>query len=487
MYKAYANMATGKRPVNRILIVDRKRDRAQAVQCVFGFLDYESVVVEPDQWRSTANRGDAPSALVIGDCGSGKGLASLLQQIEAYNESMPVLILSEKEDSETVPDVQTKLSVRTIGYPLDHAELQHTLHANLRQSVTDRSEISRIPRHQGLIGASPAIQRVRRAIDQVAQTESTVMILGGTGTGKEVVAKSVHVTSPRRDKPFVAVNCGAIPGDLLESELFGHEKGAFTGAITARQGRFEMARGGTLFLDEIGDMPLAMQVKLLRVLQERTFERVGSNRSIKADVRIITATHRDMETAICDGKFREDLYYRLNVFPIELPPLRERREDIPLLIQEMTTRLERRQQITARLTQASVQALTGYDWPGNVRELANLIERLSILFPATLVDIRQLPEKYLPEQGKTGLQEVMDSLETESLPAVDQSEHLPREGLDLKQRLASLETQYITQALDESSGVVTQAAKLLRMRRTTLVEKLRKYGIDSRGARVSQI
>lgn len=487
MFKAYANMAANNQSVNRVVIVDDKSDRAHAVQCVFGFLDCESVVIELDEWRSAVNREEGSCVLVIGDCGGDEALLSLLRQVEEYDARMPVLVLSDKEDSTAVPELATKLLVRTINYPFDHKELQNILRGGLRLPAASHPGSTRAPRYQGLVGASRGMQRLRRAMEQVAQTDSTVMILGETGTGKEVVAKNIHMASLRRDKPFVAVNCGAIPGDLLESELFGHEKGAFTGAITARQGRFEMARGGTLFLDEIGDMPLAMQVKLLRVLQERAFERVGSNRSIKADVRIITATHRDMENAVRDGRFREDLYYRLNVFPVELPPLRERREDVPLLIKEMIARLERSQQITVRLTQESVQALSAYDWPGNVRELANLVERLAILFPSMLVDSHQLPEKYLPEHGKTGLQEVMDNLETASPPPADRSEHLPHEGLDLKEHLASLETRFITEALDESNGVVTKAAKLLRMRRTTLVEKLRKYGIDSRESRVSQI
>src|SRR5574337_1449326 len=226
------------------------------------------------------------------------------------------------------------------------------------------------------VGNAAPMQRVNALIRQVAQFDSTVLVLGESGTGKEMVARAIHEHSPRRDKPFVAINCGAIPAELLESELFGHEQGAFTGAISARKGRFEMAEGGTLFLDEIGDMSLPMQVKLLRVLQERVFERVGGNKTQHCDVRIIAATHRNLEQSIHDGGFREDLYYRLSVFPLDLPPLRERLEDLPLLIAEFNQRLAQRGLGAVRFSAAALQALHAYAWPGNVRELSNLAERM---------------------------------------------------------------------------------------------------------------
>ncbi|HBA32884.1 MAG TPA: sigma-54-dependent Fis family transcriptional regulator, partial [Gammaproteobacteria bacterium] len=305
------------------------------------------------------------------------------------------------------------------------------------------------------------------------------LILGESGTGKEVVARNIHYHSKRRNNPFVPINCGAIPGDLLESELFGHEKGAFTGALSARQGRFELAEGGTIFLDEIGDMPLNMQVKLLRVIQERTFERVGSNKSVKTNVRIIAATHRDLEELIQQGRFREDLYYRLNVFPIEMPALRERIEDLPLLIKELITRLEHEHSSSVRLTQTAVGALCKYHWPGNVRELANLMERLSILHPHGVVDVKELPKKMVPENVS------VDELEESSqyLPPmadvafISGAPRLPREGIDLKKHLTDIETSLIRQSLEEADGVVAHAAKRLNIRRTTLVEKMRKYSI----------
>ncbi|WP_051347170.1 sigma-54 interaction domain-containing protein [Thiomicrorhabdus chilensis] len=362
-----------------------------------------------------------------------------------------------------------------------------------------------------LVGDGPAMQNVKKLILQVAQTDASVLILGESGTGKEVVAQSLHNVSSRASKSFVPINCGAIPGELLESELFGHEKGAFTGAITARKGRFEMAEKGSIFLDEIGDMPLPMQVKLLRVLQERTYERVGGNKSFQCDVRVIAATHRNLEDNIADGTFREDLFYRLNVFPIEMPALRERREDIPSLFDFMFQNIQANGRQIPKLTERALIALQHYDWPGNVRELGNLAERLSILFPDLPVDYDDLPPRYqidLPEEvnliqveaassekpSQKPLQEspkdIKVSLVSEPESGVESSESpsqsasglegVPNldDGLDLKSYLVEMEVQLIQRALSQTEGNVSQAAKLLQTNRTTLVEKIRKYDLS---------
>ena len=274
------------------------------------------------------------------------------------------------------------------------------------------------------------MREVTRVLGKVAQSDSTVLLLGESGTGKEVVAQCLHQHSSRRDGPFVAVNCGAIPAELMESELFGHEKGAFTGALVARKGRFELAEGGTLFLDEVAEMSPQMQVKLLRVLQERRFERVGGSRSLHADVRIIAATHRNLEDRIRDGLFREDLFYRLNVFPIELPPLRCRENDVRLLMELFLKRWSRDIRAEAvQLTEAAWRALGDYHWPGNVRELQNLAERLSILHAGETIDV------------------------------------------------AEVEKEFLLRALDECDQVVARAAERLGLRRTTMVEKLKKYSL----------
>ena len=364
------------------------------------------------------------------------------------------------------------------------------------------------------VGESVVIKQVKKLITQVAKSNASVLILGESGTGKEVVANCLHQLSKRNAMPYVPVNCGAIPKDLLESELFGHEKGAFTGALTARKGRFEMAHGGSLFLDEIGDMPLAMQVKILRVLQERIYERVGGNKSLKSDVRIIAATHRNLDDQVKEGNFREDLFYRLNVFPIELPALRERTEDIPLLFNIINQRIENESENSVRISSEAMASLMQHHWPGNVRELSNLIERLGIIFMDEKVGWDDLPEKYqydithvseLPElnveinsgdparEAHTPIEDndadmsadndsekesVMTEVKEENkLNAVSAHsiESLPKENFDLKEHIATLEYALIQQALDECNGVVAHAAKRLNMRRTTLVEKMKKY------------
>ena len=258
-----------------------------------------------------------------------------------------------------------------------------------------REASRQLARH--LVGSSAAIESVRRLVAQVAPSEASVLILGESGTGKEVIAQGIHRGSRRAEGPFVPVNCGAIPGELLESELFGHEKGAFTGAISTRQGRFELAAGGTLFLDEIGDMPLPMQVKLLRVLQERHFERVGSNRTQRCDVRVIAATHQDLERRVEAGDFRTDLFYRLNVFPIDVPPLRERVEDIPALVRRFVELMQGEGRGSVAIGDQAMACLMAYRWPGNVRELSNLVERLAILYPEAPVAARDLPPKFAPQ------------------------------------------------------------------------------------------
>ncbi len=330
----------------------------------------------------------------------------------------------------------------------------------LRRSVREHYRL------QSLVGTSESMQAVLRFIEEVADSDSTVLIQGESGTGKELVARALHFNSMRRDRPFVPVNCAAIPESLLESELFGHEKGAFTGAVGARPGRFEMAHGGTIFLDEVGEMNLSLQVKLLRVLQERCFERVGGTKTIAVDVRIIAATNQDLEQLVQEKRFRQDLYYRLNVIPILLPPLRERQSDIPLLVDHFITRFN-------RLKRASIQGvepeamdyLMRYQWPGNIRELENLIERLVVLKKTGSISKADLPEKILqslPRPVTTG----------ELLIRFDAN------GINLMKELELHETRLILEALRQAKGVTSKAAQLLHLNRTTLVEKLKRKGLD---------
>ena len=313
-----------------------------------------------------------------------------------------------------------------------------------------------------LLGDSRAMRALRDLVVQVGPSDASVLIQGETGTGKELVAWSIHQASERAGGPFVPVNCGAIPAELLESELFGHEKGAFTGAIANRQGRFELAAGGTLFLDEIGDMPLDMQVKLLRVCRKRHLSE-WAVRSLQADVRVVAATHQDLESLVAEKKFREDLFYRLDVFPIETPALRDRGADIGLLISHQVKQLGAD---GLTFTEKAIGQLQKHTWPGNVRELMNLVERMSILHAGKEVDIPQLPETY------------RFGVETEVAVPTSGDRALPEEGIDLKDFLARTEIQMIEDALDRTGGVVAKAAELLGLGRTTLVEKMKKLGIE---------
>jgi sigma-54 dependent transcriptional regulator, flagellar regulatory protein len=374
-------------------------------------------------------------------------------------------------------------------------------------ATAEKEVLAGINATRGPTGQSSAIRNVVSLIEQVAIHESSVLVLGESGTGKEVVARAVHHSSPRRNRPFVAVNCGAIPADLLESELFGHEKGAFTGAVATRKGRFELAEGGTLFLDEIGDMSLPMQVKLLRVLQERVFERVGSAMQYKCNVRIIAATHRNLEEAIALGAFREDLFYRLNVFPIDMPSLRTRIDDLPTLIRDFSDMNVAAGRQRVQFSASALDCLLRYSWPGNVRELGNLVERLSILCAGRMVTAADLPPRYRPRDWVPGpdadqvpavLPMPADmgppaAFKQAAMPEPEMTEReamflledppagsgmiLPPEGMDLRAHVAAIEESLIRQALDRANGIVAQAARLLGLRRTTLVEKLRKFDI----------
>jgi sigma-54 specific flagellar transcriptional regulator A len=364
-------------------------------------------------------------------------------------------------------------------------------------------ESREIPAAMMPTGASSAIQQVNRLIRLVAPFDSNVLILGESGTGKEVVARAIHEASARRTRPFVPINCGAIPAELLESELFGHEKGAFTGALAARKGRFEIAEGGTIFLDEIGDMNPTMQVKLLRVLQERVFERVGSCTSQRCNVRIIAATHRNLEEAIARGSFREDLFYRLNVVPVDMPPLRERSEDLPALIADLAERICGIGRPRVQFSAAAVDALKQYRWPGNVRELGNLIERLAIQCGARPIGTADLPPRYRPADWVPDVTEdaQQEDARQQAAPLIappDEEaaviepaladallEQIPS-GFDLRAHLESIEQALISRAMQASDGTVAQAARLLGLRRTTLVEKLRKYSLFTSDAAASE-
>lgn len=318
------------------------------------------------------------------------------------------------------------------------------------------------------------MKKIYELAKKVAPSSSTVLILGESGTGKEVLAKYIHFCSKRKG-PFVTINCAAIPEELLEAELFGYEKGAFTGAIKSKPGKFEIANKGTLFLDEIGDLSLKLQAKLLRVIQEKQVERLGSDHSIKVDVRILAATNKDLEKEVQEGRFREDLFFRLNVIPIKLPPLRERKEDIPLLTQFFLKRICEREGIEEKkFTSQAIKALLNYPWPGNIRELENFVERVVILSENNIIGIEDLSLSTLSSklQIRESLTEDKDMLiKYLSLPQISE------DGIELNKLLKEIEVYYLKKALELSKGVKTKAAKLLRLNRTTFIEKLKKYNL----------
>ena len=374
-----------------------------------------------------------------------------------------------------------------------------------------------------IIGLSPSIKALRELIKLLGPSDSTVLIVGESGTGKELVANALHECSGRAAGPFVPVNCGAIPKDLLESELFGHKRGSFTGAISDRKGRFQLADKGTLFLDEIGDMSMDLQVKLLRVLQERTVDPVGSIGSIPIDVRVVAATHQNIEALIDEGRFRKDLYYRLNIMPIEVEPLAERAEDIPLLIEHFSRQQAKVLQAPISISPESMRLLLAYDWPGNVRELSNLVDRYTALYAQQEVDLHKVPASMVP----SGLRKLMEGQDSQNrtlgedefsrrvarkldhvvtplvgtsarnaegidIPSRDSSideiqrvinlaqggPDFPDEGVELKQHLLEIEQRLIKEALSKAQGNVSKTARLLSLRRTTLIEKINKYGMQ---------
>ncbi len=478
----------------KLLLVDNNDQRRHDLKVILDFLGEENVVVDGAQWLETAKQEVEKTSEIVGILMGdvGQALNRAVESIRDWDPGLPIILLGDHPESELLDDELRSRIIAKINFPPTYNKLLDTLHrAQMYREQYDltrgRDQRREINLFRSLVGSSRNVQTVREMMAQVADKEVTVLITGESGTGKEVVARNLHYNSHRRHKPFVPVNCGAIPAELIESELFGHEKGAFTGAITSRAGRFEMAEGGTLFLDEIGDLPLNMQVKLLRVLQERTFERVGGSKTFTADVRVIAATHRNLEEMIEKGDFREDLYYRLNVFPIEMPALRERHEDIPLLLNELVSRLENEKRGSIRFNSAAIMSLVQHDWPGNVREMANLVERLVIMHPYGVIGVQELPMKYrhVDEMDEDILpKSVIDGYEESrpmSMPMTEQSAALlPVNGLDLKEYLTDLERNLIQQALDDAQGVVARAAEKLHIRRTTLVEKMRKYDINRR-------
>ena len=404
------------------------------------------------------------------------GAAVVDAAVERYPEIVAIVITGYGTHKEAL-DLGRRGAWDFVNKPFQFEELRHVLDTALErrrlksENAYLRAQLDARYRFEGLIGKSPAMKRLFHLLESVAPTASTILITGETGSGKEIVARAIHHSSPRRMHRFVALNCSAIPETLLEAELFGHVRGAFTGAVGNRQGRFEQAHKGTLFLDEVGTMSPALQMKLLRALQEREFERIGDSHTTKVDVRVIAATNSDLSRMVADGGFREDLYYRLNVIPVQLPPLRERKEDIPLLVQHFLERYRPADPGTSpagapaavraplTVSQEAMRRLMSYHWPGNVRQLENAIERaVAVSAGRSQIDVADLPA----EMGHP-----------ETIP-VATSVALPEEGLDLDAFIATIERDLIQRSLERTGGNKGQAARLLNLKRTTLVEKLKR-------------
>jgi sigma-54 specific flagellar transcriptional regulator A len=470
----------------KVLVIHDNQEVLRDITVILGFLGEDVIGCSLTDWKSSlvgAIKDSSQLNVVFIGSDDGK-VSSLVEELHNWDEGVPCLALGDV-NLDSLDDIIRRKVIAQLELPLNYNKTLDSLYRAQVYREQYSSQMGRGIRREvelfrSLVGTSRGVQFVRELMAQVADKDVSVLITGQSGTGKEVVARNLHYNSHRRNKPFVPVNCGAIPAELLESELFGHEKGAFTGAITSRAGRFELAEGGTLFLDEIGDMPLSMQVKILRVLQERNYERVGGNKTINTDVRVIAATHKNLEEMIVTGEFREDLYYRLNVFPIEMPALKDRVEDIPLLMHELISRMETEKRGSIRFNSAAILSLCRHEWPGNIRELANLVERLGIMHPYDVIGVKELPQKYrhVEETDEVLHVEDMNMPSAQGLSNMDSPALLPVNGIDLKDYLANLEKSLIQQALNEASGVVARAAEKLRIRRTTLVEKVRKYGLN---------
>lgn len=446
----------------RVLIADDEKNMRWVLRQALEAEDYEVVEAADGKETLSAVGEQEPDIVVLDHKMPAPDGMEVLRRLRAKGHRFPVIMLTAHGNVQTAVEAMKAGASEYLTKPFDLDELKLAIDKALKMSEL-AAEVDRLREEldqdwdvEGIVAADPTMLGVLDTVKRVAPTGATVMIYGESGTGKELVARAVHRLSERATKPFVSVSAGALPETLLESELFGYEKGAFTGAMTAKPGRFEMANGGTLFLDEIGDITPAVQVKLLRVLQERTFERLGGTRSIEVDVRVVAATNRDLQQLIADGTFREDLFYRLNVVPVTIPPLRKRPEDIPSLVAHFLTKFGAHGR---SISPETMRALAEYQWPGNVRELENTIERMVILSHHDEIGVEDLPAEV-----RAGVS-VCD--------AGSRCFVLPELGLDLEET----ELDFIKQALERSGGSAPKAAKLLGLTTKTLEARMQKYGL----------
>ncbi len=454
-----------------VLIIEDDRAQREALQEILAAEGYE-VETAPDGDTGLARLQEAGFEVVLTDLAlpGQNGLEILKYLVRHRPETVCIIITGYATIKNSVAAMRLG-AYDYLAKPVDPQELRLVIkraleHKHLKQeNLRLKKQLYQRFGFANIIGTSEAITRIFDLIQKVADTDSTVLLLGESGTGKELIARAIHFNSQRRQGPLIPVNCAAIPEELLESELFGHERGAFTHAVRTRIGRFEQANGGTIFLDEIADMSPGLQVKILRVLQDRAFERIGGTKTIRVDIRVIAATNQDLEALVRQGRFREDLFYRLNVIPIRVPPLRERVSDIPLLathfLQEFS---HKKKKPLKRLSPAVLDLLLRYPWPGNVRELENLMERLVILSEGETVEVNDLPERFRASSPVMGAPEIAD---------------FPEHGVHLNDAVQDFERRLILKALEKSNWVKSRAAKLLHLNRTTLIEKMKKQNIQA--------
>jgi len=446
-----------------VLVVDDHENVRKSLNGILGDEGYRVITATNANEAIEAVRRENPDAILLDIWMPGPDGLEVLKQVRSEQPDLPVIMISGHGTIETAvkatklgaydfleKPLSTDKTLLTVARAIEHHRLAEA-NRDLRKRIQGASEI---------LGSGPAVAKLREEIDRVAPTDGWVLITGENGTGKELVARAIHVKSRRGEQPFVDVNCAAIPEELIESELFGHEKGSFTGATSLKRGKFDLAHRGTIFLDEIGDMSLKTQAKILRILQEQKFERVGGSEPIQVDVRVIVATNKNLEEEIAAGRFREDLFYRLNVVPINAPPLRERIEDIPIFLDYFLEEYSRKVGVRRkRLAPDAVEVLSRYNWPGNVRELKNLLERLVIMTPNNEIRLSDLPPQITGEREG----------ETESPFSVN----------DLREARSLFEKEYILRKLRENAGNISRTAEAIGMERSTLHRKIKSYGIDN--------
>ncbi|HEX3015344.1 MAG TPA: sigma-54 dependent transcriptional regulator [Desulfobacteria bacterium] len=446
----------------KILVIDDEKNMRWALERALKAEKYELYQAEDGRSGLETALTLKPDAVILDLKMPGMDGLSVLSELKAKEPDIMVIMITAHGSTASAVEAMKRGAYDYINKPFDIDELKLVVAkalevGQLRSKVqTLESEISERYSFHNIVGKSQAMQHIFDLVERVSDTTATVLIQGESGTGKELVARALHYAGERKHGPFIQVNCAALPENLLESELFGHERGAFTGAIAQRQGRFELAHGGTIFLDEIGEINPHIQVKLLRVLQERAFERVGGQHTLRVDVRVIAATNRDLTQEMREGRFREDLFYRLNVIPIRMPSLRERKEDIPLLVDHFLHKYDQKGRITG-ISPAALKALVNYAWPGNIRELENTIERMAIVSPGPVIEHADIPPE-LMERAVSGKKMIVT---------------LPDEGINLEE----LEQNLLAQALELAQGNKTKAARLLGLTRHTLLYRLEKYGL----------